>query len=1433
MTQPPPPAGQQGAPPVIIPVIQAPPVIPANQPVPTTLYELPVPRSQKAPYFEGEPERYEDFVDEVDKIIDKYNAQRATLGAQIPIPYPQHQRPLAEGDKIKAFVKYCSPEVRKVLQGTEQYGIAALNAAGNASYNAFKDEVEILYNISSTTRKYTKQRLDDLVDALSGMPPVKDLATYFARERQYQAMAGWLKSMGKITEQDYDEKFWKSFPYATRMNLRRNMKLYNPHVRDDIPYRAISVRNIAEILWNPNRFDAYDDPEHDQHDQAFVPARKARQDDDSDDEGPYKRRGNRYDRYLVDPVEAVAREATTDRPRAVFVRDPQMEENLRQAREVEARYQREKEAARKAAAQQEQPRVIPVMMEGVQYTAPARLPQYQPMEIDHARMTQQAADLRGSDPASIEYMGKYYVFINQYPEMRMAVPSPVYKEANQYQQPPPQQYQATPQHPFPGANRAAAYQRRTDNNPNFAPMPFNRYDRQRPQLYPVNVVGNRECFFCGQQGHMSNQCPEFRRLETSGWIERRQDQDQRWKYAFRNGDFVERRGQEPFVDAVNREMDLRQARERREAAAPEEKRPPVVQFQMPVEERQPVREAYPFDIAGPVYARVPEVHVRDNVTRGRAVPIVEIPETRAGQRPISIAPLFHPEDDAMIIEDNTEPIGSKDKGRNVHRIKRQSEVKAGFDLERTFAKLMEVQVPLSLKEALGISDGLSKRLGESMRSRNIANEPEIESNAYVWNGDLGMPLIKCEILIGTEKFVALIDGGSQISLVAKSSAGKVHHAIQDVSVEMQGIAGRSKVNGRMEGVEIHIGGEKTKISLWIGEESSSFDILLGRDWRYSNRISEVEEMDGTTWLVFGGRGTRLEVFNPSRDLLPDDKLRPRIVSGQVVECRVLFHHGQGLPVSNTVAIAVGAVILYHCLGFLALVTLIVGAVVSFAVQGTDAPGAPVQQPNIELSGPMTVAVRPEQITIPAQQVEMHSQRTNVNLRNTQFNVEVNLDAQDLARRLRERDEEPRLITIEQISEITRLNELATRQANETYDRYADDSTHLRALNDWYETNARDTRGAVALNRELEGARENIRRDIEEVIRETRVRRQQYDELREGLREIWERIGGMTGDIGPAMITLRELKKGSRSIYKQVTRILGQGREAATSIQTVGGVIEGVPYVQRAPTPPHPARIDDSDQGSPRPPSYRRTRPNTVNSVRSAHTMEERIFGEEPESRQASPFLPADPITRATSRQAVDGHERVREHSVSPPPRQNNDAVNRAHGLAMIGRLGPDRVIDINWLQGEEAVRARVELAEALENGVSEGMMNLEGELMRQVSRLHPDGLPLEDFFTGEIRNPALEVLAYWATTLDLYARESPGPTQQLEVMRESQLGLGTIEAFGEFVAGVDQRSGGLVTRLRQGVTSPLLNQMEEGLAEDENREASGSGTSRVPSGWWD
>ncbi|KAJ7171350.1 hypothetical protein C8R46DRAFT_1216918 [Mycena filopes] len=191
---------------------------------------------------------------------------------------------------------------------------------------------------------------------------------------------------------------------------------------------------------------------------------------------------------------------------------------------------------------------------------------------------------------------------------------------------------------------------------------------------------------------------------------------------------------------------------------------------------------------------------------------------------------------------------------------RQSDIQSSVHLPAIVKRLLDLEIPLTVREVLVASKEIRNEIQDVIRLKNVkavllGHDSPLIAN-WAWPRSEGV-LIRVEMEIGGRRVVAIVDTGSQLDVVRADVAALVLHRPVDmtrVTNMNDANGGRGQLRGFINDVELACGSVLTRTSLWVSQQAP-FALLLGRPWQRNNLVT-IDERDEGTYLVFKDRETR-------------------------------------------------------------------------------------------------------------------------------------------------------------------------------------------------------------------------------------------------------------------------------------------------------------------------------------------------------------------------------------------------------------------------------------------------------------------------------------------------------------------------------------------------------------------------------------------------
>ncbi|KAF7361899.1 RT-RNaseH-2 domain-containing protein [Mycena venus] len=197
---------------------------------------------------------------------------------------------------------------------------------------------------------------------------------------------------------------------------------------------------------------------------------------------------------------------------------------------------------------------------------------------------------------------------------------------------------------------------------------------------------------------------------------------------------------------------------------------------------------------------------------------------------------------------------------------RQSELAATVNKQQVMDRILNAQIPMSLREIFVTSKEIRTEIQDLIKVKNVRAVLLGSSADHPLIANIGWPrsegvLIKIDMKTGGKDICAIIDTGSQLDVVRADIAGaKISQAIDMSQVTNMNDAngGRGQLQGYIRDVEFSCGEAITMTDLWVSQKAP-FALLLGRPWQRGNLVS-IDERDEGTYLIFKDRETHCPCY---------------------------------------------------------------------------------------------------------------------------------------------------------------------------------------------------------------------------------------------------------------------------------------------------------------------------------------------------------------------------------------------------------------------------------------------------------------------------------------------------------------------------------------------------------------------------------------------
>jgi hypothetical protein len=227
-----------------------------NAPRMISILDLPVLGSKGSPKrFRGDHAKVATFLDHYDQLCTQYNLT-------------------SERDRCRAMLRYCNRKVRETIEGLASYR--------NPDYIQLKSDMLQIYDDEKLRKRFKKKDLDHFLK-YSRKKKIRTLSDFRRYEREFIRIAGWLKGEGKISENDYNNAFWKGLPGSMCHQLEFRLVAKDP--MHDMR-RAFDVEDVVKAAEKALQRDRFDADRSDAEDESSndEDSEESSSDDDDDDE---------------------------------------------------------------------------------------------------------------------------------------------------------------------------------------------------------------------------------------------------------------------------------------------------------------------------------------------------------------------------------------------------------------------------------------------------------------------------------------------------------------------------------------------------------------------------------------------------------------------------------------------------------------------------------------------------------------------------------------------------------------------------------------------------------------------------------------------------------------------------------------------------------------------------------------------------------------------------------------------------------------------------------------------------------------------------------------------------------------------------------------------------------------------------------------------
>ena len=754
----------------------------------------------------GAPPKFKGSYEEVKRFLQRYNDITTIYNA-------------TPAQKCERVIDYCSPKVRQLVESLKSYS--------SKDWDALEQDFLRYYDANRRDTRYIIRDLSQLTKVWKHRS-IKSLTEWKRYERKFITIAGWLHAKNKIGDDEQSAYFWHGINKKLRNIIENRLLMQNPRPSITQAFPMSSVINIAEQLFERDRFDynladsdtdlpdwnevsaesSDEDSSSDSDQESYQRIKQAKRNrkkhktrNHSDSDGPDGRNGHTVGlsltRTLKEPLESLKHDSEK-------MRDPKGKSPL----------------SRNTNSFQQQNNV--------------------------EQLIKQLGRMSLTDP---QYSLIFYKAIKLDPAVSRCVPPPNLQRSQ------PSKIQTV------GMSTV-----KSGVNPGGQPRETNR--------------ASLTCYGCGEAGHGLRECPQILELVNNGVVSK----DRFGRIAFPDGTPVQRIMGETIVQAISRrqtavthfveisnlseyyqsdsedqEVDVLAAEKgpklitkarkavfdgvavprsswkgkenivpmtnstvQSQAKIMGNKKGPFTRSQGP---SGPV-QSVPSPSAAPAPQQIIQIPVDVRQPRQQQIPEVQMRDIPAGKS--------FPEDKLI----------SKAKMQT-----RQSQVSAQVGEFQVVNSILNTPITLKVGEVLATSKGLVEQLASMIKLKNVkAPSPSPQT---LFSAKDPAFLIKLPMECDGRQVSAILDTGSQVNIVSKRVSEQiirrpVNSNFTATMKDANGGAGR--LVGKIDNVPLRCGGVLTNATLFVGQQLP-FDLLLGRPWQRNNLVSIEERINGT-YVVF-------------------------------------------------------------------------------------------------------------------------------------------------------------------------------------------------------------------------------------------------------------------------------------------------------------------------------------------------------------------------------------------------------------------------------------------------------------------------------------------------------------------------------------------------------------------------------------------------------
>jgi hypothetical protein len=788
-----------------------------------SILTMPIPGTKLAPEkFKGEYNLVQRFIQHYERLCSQNNVT-------------------TDQEKCETVIQYCSKKVGEFIEALDSYS--------TPDWGQLKQDLLDFYDSDRSLKRYRHKDIITYTEETK-RKKIKDLSTWKRYTRGFVRIGGWLKSKGKISEEEHAIYFWQGIPKTLRLRIENRLLAEDPKRSLAKAWTVEEVSEAAEAILQRDRFDrSFMDSDQEERDETDSDASENEADSDDEDSEMELRKLKKQTKKLKEL--AAARKVKKKAGNKVHLDSDDEDSRLKKTSISKGNNNSTKSMESK--------------------------------EIEE--LIKQLNSMSLSDP---EYGYLYFKAIKMDKDVEKVVKKPFTGNLQGNNARPP------PNPIVQGQNR--------DVPPHMA--------QNTPPMGGYNPRPPLKCFGCGELGHGISRCNQVDEMLGNGVLSK----DHGGRIVRGDGTYIRRISpNETLIAAIEREKKAQQPQsnlvligesepsylidnsdpridEKEIEGAWETELDDdgeVEHFVYPVETRRrgtaesakkkSQDKVYPeplppgtakgrermnqsprskdndpemFDNPHryPTRLKTPGKEIKSETIMERPQVVRKIPtetavpsSSKGKEREVTIDPTpveirsmdWDPDSDRDVIEDlpNTEiqtqapasPLTEKPTDRK-KPVPRKSAVSAHVDPMAVLTRLLSTPVQLQVGEILGISKELSGLLNESIKLKT--GKPLVASSFLTRTRGL---LIKLQMECEGKPLVAIIDTGSQLNVVSKTAWKEAIRRPMDIAKTLamnDANGGEGVLRGLVQHVPLSCGQVLTQANLYVGEHVP-FQLLLG------------------------------------------------------------------------------------------------------------------------------------------------------------------------------------------------------------------------------------------------------------------------------------------------------------------------------------------------------------------------------------------------------------------------------------------------------------------------------------------------------------------------------------------------------------------------------------------------------------------------------